>query len=115
MQTFDRRRLNTSVLVAIGSSLMPRIALGAQRRADLVITDLQWSDDYGLTWHNESVPAQSNVLFRAKVRNAGTAAFPAPKVIRVDFRVNGSLIAWSDTYRSGLSAGSSKILVANSG
>ena len=115
MQTFDRRRLNTSVLVAFGSLLMSRIALGGQRRADLVITDLQWSDDYGLTWHNESVPAQSNVSFRAKVRNAGTAAFPAPKVIRVDFRVNGSLVAWSDTYRSGLSAGASKILVANSG
>jgi CARDB len=113
--TFDRRRLNTGLLGAVGSLLMPRIARGAQRRADLVVTSLQWSDDDGLTWHNGSVPAQSNLLFRAKVRNAGTAAFPAPKRIRVDFRVNGSLVAWSDTYRSGLSAGASKLLVANTG
>jgi hypothetical protein len=76
---------------------------------------LQWSDDGGLTWHNESVPAQSNLLFRAKVGNAGTAAFPAPKPIRVDFEVNGSLVAWSDTYRSGLTKGASKLLVANTG
>jgi CARDB len=81
----------------------------------LVITSLQWSDDQGLTWHTKSVPAQSNLLFRAKVKNAGTAAFPKPKQIRVDFRVNGSLVAWSDTYRSGLSAGASKLLVANTG
>jgi len=94
---------------------MPRIARGAQRRADLVITSLQWSDDQGLTWHNESVPAQSNLLFRAVVKNRGTAAFPAPQLIRVDFRVNGSLVSWSDTHRSGLSAGSSKRLVANTG
>jgi CARDB len=113
--TIDRRRLNRGLLVAIGSLLMPRIARGAQRRADLVITALQWSDDDGLTWHNASVPAQSNLLFRAKVKNNGTAAFPRPKPIRVDFRVNGSLVAWSDTYRSGLSAGASKLLVANTG
>jgi hypothetical protein len=89
--------------------------LAAQRRTDLIVSALRWSDDFGATWHNDHVLAESDIWFEAIVHNVGRVAVPPRVVIRVDFRVDGVVVAWSDTYPAELARGASVALRANGG
>jgi CARDB len=55
------------------------------------------------------------VWFEADVRNIGLATAHLLRTIQVDFRVNGTLVSRSNTYRSGLPAGAQITLRANTG
>ena len=76
---------------------------------------MRWSDDLGATWHSDHVLAESDVWFEAIVRNVERVAIPPRVLIRVDFRVDGVVVAWSDTYSAGLARGASVALRANGG
>jgi subtilase family serine protease len=73
--------------------------------ADLVVTALSWTPAH---------PAAGNVvLFRATIKNQGTAATPAGVVHGVGFLVDGTNVAFSDTDTASLAAGASTTLTAN--
>ena len=104
------------LLGSLATATIPFGAIAASRRlCDLVITALRWSQDGGATWHNGAVLEGAEVWFEATVRNNGRVAASPLQVIRVDFRVNGSLVAWSDTHRAGLAVNASVALRANNG
>lgn len=111
MKSATRRSV---LLGSAAMAMMPGAAYAQRKIADLVILSVQWSDNLGGTWHNGPVPDGSDVLFRATVRNRGTAAVSTQQRIRVDFRVNDQLVSFSDT-RFGLGRGSSVTLQANNG
>jgi hypothetical protein len=118
LETGSTAKKNYTRRIFLGASVLalaPIRALAAQRRADLTISALRWSDDFGVTWHNDHVVAESDVWFEAVVRNVGRAAVPPRVVIRVDFRVDGVVVGWSNTYVAGLSRGTSVALRANGG
>ena len=68
-----------------------------------------------MTWHNDPVLEGSDVWFEADVKNIGLAGAQLNRTIQVDFRVNGTLVSSSNTYRSGLPAGGQITLRANTG
>jgi Bacterial Ig domain/CARDB len=114
-ENYTRRIFTGFVLGTSALAFVPIRALAAQRRADLTISALSWSDDFGATWHNDHVLAESEVWFKAIVRNVGRVAIPPRVVIRIPFRVDGVVVAWSDTYSAGLAQGASVALRANGG
>ncbi|MBQ9887162.1 MAG: carbohydrate-binding protein, partial [Lachnospiraceae bacterium] len=58
----------------------------------------------------------SQVVFSATVKNNGNAAVPAGLPIGISFSINGvSDVTWCDNFTSGLNAGASVTLTANSG
>jgi hypothetical protein len=71
---------------------------------------MSWSEDAGISWSNDPVFVQSDVLFRAVVKNIGRAALTGPLLI--EWRVNGSAAA-SATMTGGLSRNTSRIVVAS--
>lgn len=118
MKAFTRRLMMGTGLASVGSLFMARIAGGAQRRADLTVTALRWSNDGGIIFHTDPVIEGDGVIFQADVRNQGRAAWPMGKVIAVGFREDtndGPPISWSDDYFGGLYVNQSVTLTANGG
>jgi hypothetical protein len=115
MELIGRRRFSIGVSLATISYLVPTwSARGRSRRAaDLIIDRIQWSDDYGSSWHKNPVVPDSEVWFEARVRNAGSAGTPRRNRISVEFRVNGVLVAWTGGHVGGLSVSESVVLRAN--
>jgi hypothetical protein len=72
-------------------------ALAAQRRADLVVDAIRWSENLAGTWSNNPVLEGSDVWLEAVVRNAGTAATPPGRLIEVYFEIHGARVAVSNT------------------
>ena len=115
----DRRKFAAS-LGAL-ALLAPTQALARHRRrrrsrsgaADLAVETIQWNE--GGSWHNDSVLEGSDVLFRATIRNRGQTATPPNVTIRVDFRVNGEIVSWSNSYSNGLALGETIALEADGG
>lgn len=76
-------------------------------KPDLVVTALDWEPS--------SAQAGEAVRFRATVANQGEAPTPAGDILGAAFRVDGTLVAWSDTSTASLAAGESRVLTANGG
>jgi beta-glucanase (GH16 family) len=74
---------------------------------DLVVTQINLSPS--------SPIASDPVTFSAAVRNQGTAATPAGTTVGVLFSVDGSPVAWSDTFSQSVAAGATVNLTANGG
>ena len=111
----SRRSFAETLLIGTAAMAWPGYACANHRvMVDLIITAIRWSED-GLTWHTDPVLEGSEVWFEADVRNIGLAAAPLSRTIQVDFRVNGTLVSRSNTYRSGLPAGAQITLRANTG
>lgn len=103
-------------VLGVAGLLVPAVSFAAvQRRADLIVTALKWSANFGGTFSNNSVDVGDDVWFRAVVKNQGNAATPSTRIIRVDFRVNGTLVAWSNVLTGSLAAGASRTLTATGG
>jgi hypothetical protein len=117
MAKISRRKFTANLSIGTLGFLSPTwTALGATRRQpDLVVDAIRWSDDYGGSWHTGPVPVGSEVWFEAKVRNVGSAGTPRRQAISVDFRVGGSVVAWSDAHKGGLAVSQSVILRAING
>ena len=115
MKNYTRRIFARFVLGTSALAFTLIGALAAQRRTDLIVSALRWSDNSGATWHNDHVLAESDIWFEAIVRNVGRVAIPPRVLIRVDFRVDGVVVAWSETYSAGLARGASVALRANGG
>ncbi|HMJ13325.1 MAG TPA: PA14 domain-containing protein, partial [Polyangiaceae bacterium] len=74
---------------------------------DLVVTQINLS---------QSTPrAGDPVTFSATVKNQGTAATPAGTTVGVLFSVDGSPVAWADTFTQSVAAGATVNLTANGG
>ena len=58
---------------------------------DLVVSDITWSTP---------ATAGSTVTFSARIKNQGSGATPAGAIHGVAFRVDGTLVSWSDTSTS---------------
>ena len=112
----SRRSFAENLLIGTAAIAWPGYALANHRRTvDLIITAIRWSEDLGVTWHTDPVPEGSDVWFEADVKNIGLAGAQLNRTIQVDFRVNGTLVSRSNTYRSGLPAGGQITLRANTG
>ncbi|HMJ12405.1 MAG TPA: family 16 glycosylhydrolase [Polyangiaceae bacterium] len=74
---------------------------------DLVVTQINLSPS--------SPRAGDPVTFSATVKNQGTAATPAGTIVGVLFSVDGSPVAWSDTFSQSVEAGATVNLTANGG
>ena len=109
MQSIDRRRFNAGLFFGLG------LAGCARARPDLVVTALRWSEDDGATWHNGPIQAGSDVWFEADVSNQGTGATPDGVTIGVDFRAEGTQVAWSDDYATSVAPGQTVSLRASGG
>lgn len=107
-----KRKFTVAALATV-ATLGPatRIAEALQRRADLTITGMGWSEDAGASWSNDPVFVQNEVLFRATVRNSGAAALSPSMPLLIEWRANGSLVA-SATLTGGLSRRQSTTVVA---
>jgi CARDB/FG-GAP-like repeat len=114
MGTFIKRFL-VVIGLAAETTLVSWPALAAQRRADLVVDAIRWSENLGGTWSNNPVLEDSDVWFEAVVRNAGTAATPSGRFIEVYFQINGARVAVSNIRTAGLARGASITLRANTG
>jgi hypothetical protein len=55
------------------------------------------------------------VTFKATIKNVGTVPTPAGTIHGVAFRVNGTIVSWSDSSTQSLAAGESRELTANGG
>jgi hypothetical protein len=112
----SRRSFAEKLLIGTAAIAWPGYALANHRRSvDLIVSAIRWSEDIGMNWHNDPVLEGSDVWFEADVRNIGLAAASLDRTIQVDFRVNGTLVSRSNTYRSGLQAGGQITLRANTG
>jgi hypothetical protein len=109
VQTIDRRQFNAGLFLGLG---LTRCAHGGP---DLVVTALRWSENDGATWHTGPIQAGSDVWFEADVKNQGTGSTPAGVITGVAFRVNGTLVAWSDDHTQSIPAGATRSLRANGG
>lgn len=109
-----RRKFSTHLLVT-ATALVPGGSLathrpghaqqgGGRKQCDLVVDALEWSSDGGLTWGSAPVVEDAATIFRAAIRNAGTASSPSNKVIRTAFLVDGTQVAFVDHF-GGLAAG----------
>jgi hypothetical protein len=74
---------------------------------DLVVTQI--------TLSQASPRPGDPVTFSATVKNQGTGATPAGTTVGVLFSVDGSPVAWSDTFNQALAAGATVNLTANGG
>lgn len=74
---------------------------------DLTVTDVTWTPASPLTGNE--------VTFQAVIKNQGTGASPAGVIHGVAFSIDGSTVAWSDTYTSAIAAGASVTVTANGG
>ena len=81
--------------------------LCAPSQIDLVVSKVSWSP-------SNPAPGQS-VVFSATVANLGTSSKAAGAINGVAFRVDGSLVNWSDTNTQALAPGQTVTLTANSG
>ena len=112
----SRRSFAENLLIGTAAMAWPGYALANHRRTvDLTITAIRWSEDLGVTWHDDAVPEGSDVWFEADVRNIGRSGAALNRIIQVDFRANGTLVSQSNTYMSGLAAGGQITLRANTG
>lgn len=83
------------------------ITVNSPSTPDLIVTDLSWTPAAPLTG--------DEVTYKATIKNQGTAATPAGTIHGVAFSVDGTTVAWSDTYTSSIAAGASVTLTANGG
>jgi Bacterial Ig domain/CARDB len=119
MTTINRRKFAASLGALAVIAPTQALARHRSRRrsrngaADLVIESSEWND--GGPWHNDSVLEGSDVLFRATIRNRGQTATPPNVTIRVDFRVNGEVVSWSNSYSNGLAQNATITLEADGG
>jgi hypothetical protein len=75
---------------------------------DVVITSVSWTP--------ANVLAGSNMVFRATVRNQGSAPTPAGTTLGVGFNMDGAgTVSWSSSYSSALGPNASVILTADGG
>ena len=74
---------------------------------DVVVTAISWTPT--------NVFANSNVVFKATVKNQGSASTPGGTTLGVGFSVDGALVSWSVNYSSALAPGASVTLTANGG
>lgn len=115
MKAWNRRAVLSGAATTAGVSILTPAwsVLGApQRRADLVVDTLQWSEDAGLAFTNDPVMVGSDVIFEALVTNRGRAS-ATPSFV-VGFHIDGILVATS-VPQSGLAAGASVTLRAANG
>lgn len=91
--TVNRRRFTEILLTTASTAVFPKALLAATRpAADLMIEALRWSEDGGDTWHQGQVQEGGELLFQAEVRNTGLLGVPINRPVRVEFRVNDSLV-----------------------
>lgn len=76
-------------------------------RPDLVVSAVSWTPIAPIVG--------TPVIFKATIKNQGTANTPASTVHRVDFKVKGETVSWSDTRTNSMAPGASVTLSANSG
>jgi subtilase family serine protease len=89
---------STQVVVSLPNANFP----------DVVITSIKWSPDPPF--------AGNHLIFRATVKNQGTAPTPAGTVLGVGFSIDGSAnVSWSGSYSSALAPGASVTLTADGG
>lgn len=115
MKAWNRRAVLSSAATTAGVSILTpawSVLAAPQRRADLVVDTLQWSEDAGITFTNDPVLVGSDVVFEALVSNRGKAS-ASPSFV-VGFHIDGGLVATSAPH-SGLAAGASVKLRAASG
>ena len=74
---------------------------------DVIVTAISWTAAH--------IGPGTNVVFRATVRNQGSAATPGGVTLGVGFLVDGVQYSWSGGYSSALAAGSSVTLTADGG
>ncbi len=74
---------------------------------DLVVTDI--------SWQLASFQAGQPVVFRATLKNIGTAATPSAVTHGVAFFVDGAFVSWSDSFRGPLAPGETRTVTANNG
>jgi hypothetical protein len=75
---------------------------------DVVIT--------ALTWTPTNIGPNTNIIFRATVKNQGGAATPNGVTLGVGFTVDGgSVVSWSSGFSGSIAAGSSILLTADGG
>jgi TAT (twin-arginine translocation) pathway signal sequence/CARDB len=117
MRKINRRNLLKSAAVAGAVATLPKSPLADHRpqAVDLAIRRIEWSTDGGLTWGTGEIKERAPVLLRAVVANTGEMTAPGNRPLRVDFYVNGELVAISDHHRSGLAADEEVVLEANTG
>lgn len=108
-----KRGFTLAALAAVATCAPATLAEALQRRADLTITGMSWSEDAGVSWGNEPVFVGNEVLFRAVVRNRGNAALPPSMPLLIEWRANG-IVAASAILASGLSKRTSTTVVAAS-
>lgn len=69
-----------------------------------------------VTWTPASIRAGNNVLFKATVKNQGTASTPSGTTLGVGFNVDGGgTTSWSTGYSTALAPGASVTLTADGG
>ena len=68
-----------------------------------------------LTWAPTTVTTGTALTFSAVVRNGGTVATPAGKVVGAAFSVNGTRVTWSSTSTTSLAPGATRTLTATAG
>ena len=70
----SRRSFAATLLIGTAAIAWPGYASANHRRTvDLIITAIRWSEDLGVTWHNDPVSEGSEVWFEADVKNIGLA------------------------------------------
>lgn len=74
---------------------------------DLVVTDISWQPS--------NYQVGQTVVFRATLKNIGTAATPSGVTHGVAFFVDGTFVSWSDSFRGPLAPGETHIVTANNG
>ncbi len=86
---------------------VPQTPAAKEAMPDLVVSDIQ------LTETENQIGDESHLLVR--VRNIGTAPTKRGDTVGVAFSVDGTRVAWSDTFRYTIPAGGFAILRSNSG
>jgi hypothetical protein len=83
------------------------IGVLAKSLPDVVVTSVDWLP--------ASPVAGTRLIFRATVKNQGTAATPAGVILGVGFMVDGIAVSWTDQDTNSLAAGASITLAADGG
>lgn len=85
------------------SVTMPNVSL-----PDVIVTSVGWTPNPAF--------ANSNITFRATVKNQGTAPTPSGVVLGVGFSIDGGPnVSWSGSYTTSLAPGASVTLAADGG
>ena len=74
---------------------------------DVVVTAISWTPSNSFSGNN--------VIFKATVKNQGSAPTPAGTTIGVGFLVDGNQVAWSANFSSSLAVGATTTLTASGG